>query len=48
MTDIIHIRFQIPAEAEELLPDLRRLLEDFTPRVQFLPPDTVLLLGSVK
>ncbi|EGX59191.1 MULTISPECIES: DNA polymerase thumb domain-containing protein [Streptomyces] len=43
MTDIIHIRFEIPAAADDLVADLRLLLEDFTPRVQFLPPDSARL-----
>ncbi|MEV7887481.1 DNA polymerase Y family protein [Streptomyces sp. NPDC002817] len=43
MTAIIHIRFEVPAAAEDLALDLRRLLEDFTPRVQFLPPDSARL-----
>lgn len=43
MTDVIHIRFELPAEAEDLVPVLRRLLEDFTPRVQFLHPDSARL-----
>ncbi|MDX3064751.1 MULTISPECIES: DNA polymerase Y family protein [Streptomyces] len=43
MTDIVHIRFELPAEAEDLVPVLRLLLEDFTPRVQFLIPDSARL-----
>jgi DNA polymerase-4 len=41
---VVHIRFDLPAEHDpELLERLRRLLEDFTPRVQMLEVDGAVL-----
>ncbi|MFD9514710.1 hypothetical protein [Streptomyces mirabilis] len=41
---ILHLRFGLPPGHDpELLERLRRLLEDFTPRVQMLEPDSAVL-----
>ncbi|MGW6525849.1 DNA polymerase Y family protein [Streptomyces sp. NPDC054962] len=41
---ILHLRFVLPAAPDAELPErLRRLLEDFTPRVQLIEPDTAVL-----
>ena len=44
MGPVVHLRFHLPAEHDpELLERLRRLLEDFTPRVQMLEVDGAVL-----
>ncbi|MFI6341061.1 DNA polymerase thumb domain-containing protein [Streptomyces sp. NPDC050535] len=41
---ILHLRFDVPAGHEADLPErLRRLLEDITPRVQMIEPDSAVL-----
>ncbi|MEU9291639.1 hypothetical protein AB0D57_45265 [Streptomyces sp. NPDC048275] len=48
---ILQIRFDLPpGHDSELLERLRRLLEDFTPRVQMLQPDSAVadLTGSLR
>lgn len=48
---ILHIRFALPPEHDsDLLQQLRRLLEDFTPRVQMLEPDSAAadLTGAIR
>ncbi|MEU9309674.1 hypothetical protein [Streptomyces sp. NPDC048256] len=41
---ILHLRFVLPADPDPELPErLRRLLEDFTPRVQLIEPDMAVL-----
>ncbi|MDQ1022632.1 hypothetical protein QF035_000214 [Streptomyces umbrinus] len=41
---ILHLRFQVPADPDAELPErLRRLLEDITPRVQMIEPDSAAL-----
>ncbi|MFE7933410.1 hypothetical protein ACFU6S_32760 [Streptomyces sp. NPDC057456] len=41
---ILHLRFILPADLDPELPErLRRLLEDFTPRVQLIEPDMAVL-----
>lgn len=48
---VLHIRFDLsPGHDPELLERLRRLLEDFTPRVQMLEPDSAVLdlTGSLR
>ncbi|WP_348983234.1 hypothetical protein [Streptomyces sp. Root1310] len=41
---ILHLRFVLPADLDSELPErLRRLLEDFTPRVQLIEPDMAVL-----
>ncbi|MFG3035059.1 hypothetical protein ACGFZJ_42045 [Streptomyces sp. NPDC048253] len=41
---ILHLRFVLPADPDPQLPEsLRRLLEDFTPRVQLIEPDMAVL-----
>ncbi|GHB28922.1 hypothetical protein GCM10010306_021680 [Streptomyces umbrinus] len=41
---ILHVRFHVPADLDAELPErLRRLLEDITPRVQMIEPDSAAL-----
>ncbi|WP_331744724.1 hypothetical protein OG762_50680 (plasmid) [Streptomyces sp. NBC_01136] len=40
---LLHLRFDVPAEEAELPEGLRRLLEDVTPRVQMIVPDSAAL-----
>ncbi|MGP4089477.1 DNA polymerase Y family protein [Streptomyces sp. KR55] len=48
---ILHLRFAlVPGHDPDLLQQLRRLLEDFTPRVQMLEPDSAVadLTGAIR
>ncbi len=48
---ILHVHFELePGHDPEVLQRLRRLLEDFTPRVQMLEPDSAVLdlTGALK
>jgi hypothetical protein len=48
---LLHLRFALPpGQDPDVLQQLRRLLEDFTPRVQMLEPDSAVadLTGAIR